>query len=184
MIKYFKISFVVMCLLWICTAPSYAGDLEMDKIKSNDPSWQYFSDQVMGGRSEGFSKLLMEGNLSFIRMQGLVTIENNGGFIQIRSSVGRLNKKLKGLELKVRGNGERYYVFIRTTGTILPWQYYKANFQTKADWSNVQLRFNEFQRSSAWLRKTITPDSIKSIGIVAFGRNHKALIDVAEVTFF
>ena len=163
---------------------SYAEGQEMDTIEGDAASWQYFSDQVMGGKSSGNSKLLTEGGSSYRRLEGLVTTENNGGFIQIRSSVSKLAKDVTGLELVVRGNGQNYFVFLRTSGTVLPWQYYKAEFPTNSDWKTVQIRFSDFDRSSAWLRKTIVPDSIKSIGIVAFGRNHKALIDVKEITFF
>ena len=33
-----------------------------------------------------------------------------------------------GVRLVVRGNAERYFVHLRTTGTVLPWQYYQAGF--------------------------------------------------------
>ena len=75
-------------------------------------------------------------------------------------------------------------MFIRTAGTMLPWQYYKADFASKKEWSEIKLQFDNFVRSSAWLNKTIKPESIKSIGIVAFGRDHKAMIDVASLKFF
>tara|TARA_A100001011_G_scaffold39757_1_gene37531 strand:- start:204 stop:758 length:555 start_codon:yes stop_codon:yes gene_type:complete len=184
MAKWLKICLLGWFAVWISVVLSTAGELGMDTIRSDDSSWKYFSDQVMGGRSQGKAELLSENSKPFLRMKGIVTVENNGGFIQIRSAVGNLKKTLEGIEIKVRGNGERYYVFVRTTSTILPWQYYKAPFETKADWDNVQLKFSEFDRSSAWLKRKIAPDSIKSIGIVAFGRNHEALIDVSEIKFF
>ena len=103
---------------------------------------------------------------------------------QIRSSLGDVSEELEGLKLKVRGNGQRYYVFLRTSGTIMPWQYYKADFPAEKNWAEVKLQFKDFVRSSSWLAKTIRPESIKSIGIVAFGRDHNALIDVADLHFF
>ena len=169
-------------LLWLATVFCvYAGDLEMTK---NNVDWVFFSDQVMGGRSEGKAKVFTNAEPQFIRLEGNVTTANNGGFIQIRTSVSGLTEKLKGISLKIRGNGERYYVFIRTAGTMLPWQYYKADFLTKREWSEVHIEFKSFIRSSAWLGQKILPEKIKSIGIVAFGRDHKALIDVASLQFF
>ena len=165
--------FMVFCV--------FAEDLEM---KKTNVDWVFFSDQVMGGKSDGKAKVLTDTSYQFIRLQGNVTTANNGGFIQIRTSVSGLRDELKGVSLKIRGNGERYYVFIRTAGTILPWQYYKADFLSKKEWSEIKLDFNNFVRSSAWLNKKIKPGSIKSIGIVAFGRDHKALIDVASIQFF
>ncbi len=158
-----------------------AGDLEMSKINAN---WVFFSDQVMGGKSQGKAMALNEGNDQFVRLQGDVTTVNNGGFIQIRTPVNGLGKELKGLSLKIRGNGERYYVFIRTSGTMLPWQYYKAEFPSQREWAEVSIEFESFDRSSAWLSKKIKPETVKSIGIVAFGREHKALVDVAALQFF
>ncbi len=161
-----------------------AGELEMNYTNTTDYGWVFFSDQVMGGQSKGEAQVLSEAGNQFIRLKGIVTTANNGGFIQIRTSVAGLEKNLKGISLKVRGNGQRYYVFIRTSGTMLPWQYYKADFLSKPEWIEVNLELKNFIPSSAWLRKTIRPDSIKSIGIVAFGRDHKALIDVASLRFF
>ena len=159
----------------------FAEDLGMKKANED---WVYFSDQVMGGSSEGKAKVFFDADEQFIRLQGNVTTANNGGFIQIRTSVSGLKEELNGVSLKIRGNGERYYVFIRTVGTVLPWQYYKADFPSKKEWAEIKLEFNKFVRSSAWLNKKIKPDSIKSIGIVAFGRDHNALIDVAYIQFF
>ena len=153
-------------------------------MKKTNLDWVFFSDQVMGGKSEGKAKVFADGDHQFIRLQGNVTTANNGGFIQIRSPVSGLKEELKGVALKIRGNGEKYYVFIRTAGTMLPWQYYKADFSSKKEWSEIKLEFNKFVRSSAWLNKKIKPESIKSIGIVAFGRDHNALIDVASMQFF
>ena len=159
----------------------FAGDLEMSK---NNMNWVFFSDQVMGGKSQGRAEVAIDGGTEFVRLQGDVTTANNGGFIQIRKPIAGLSRDLKGISLKIRGNGKKYYVFIRTSGTMLPWQYYKADFPTKREWSEVQIEFKSFIRSSAWLGQKILPEKIKSIGIVAFGRDHKALIDIASLQFF
>ena len=162
----------------------FAGDNEMTKVKKQKINWVFFSDQVMGGKSQGKAEFLSNENAKFVRLQGNVTTANNGGFIQIRTTLYNLEKELEGLLLKVRGNGQRYYVFVRTSGTIMPWQYYKADFPSEKNWAEVKLKFKDFVRSSSWLAKTIRPESIKSIGIVAFGRDHNALIDVADLQFF
>ena len=161
-----------------------AGDSEMKEVKEKNINWFFFSDQVMGGKSQGKAKFFSNEIVNFVRLEGDVTTANNGGFIQIRTKVSNLEKELEGLMIKVRGNGERYYVFVRTSGTIMPWQYYKADFPSENNWVEVKLKFKDFVRSSSWLTKTIRPDSIKSVGIVAFGRNHNALIDVSDLQFF
>ena len=161
-----------------------AGDNDMTELKKQNINWVFFSDQVMGGKSQGKLELFSNETVKFVRLKGNVTTANNGGFIQMRTSVSNLEKELEGLLLKVRGNGQRYYVFVRTSGTIMPWQYYKADFPSEKNWAEVKLKFNDFVRSSSWLAKTIRTESIKSIGIVAFGRDHNALIDIADLQFF
>ncbi len=179
--KLFRVLALGSSLVLSVTFFSFAGDLEMT---SNKSKWVFFSDQVMGGKSQGSAQILRQGDERFVRLQGDVTTANNGGFIQIRTAISGLEKDIKGVSLKVRGNGERYYVFIRTSGTVLPWQYYKADFVSKTDWSEVTLEFKNFIRSSAWLNRVVRPESIKSIGIVAFGRDHKALVDLSSLYFF
>ncbi|MBT6106344.1 MAG: NADH ubiquinone oxidoreductase, partial [Porticoccaceae bacterium] len=36
----------------------------------------------------------------------------------------------------------------------------------------------------SWLRKSLVPGSIRSIGVLAYGRDHSAEIDVAEIGFY
>ena len=51
------------------------------------------------------------------------------------------------------------------------------------NWSVVKLKLEAFKPSSSFLRKTIKSSSIKSIGIVAYGRDHQAKIDISEIYF-
>ena len=85
--------------------------------------WEYFSDRVMGGVSTG--QAAFPGGA--LRLTGTVSTANNGGFIQARLKLGeRMPEDAKALVLRVRGNGEGYFVHLRTGGTFLPWHYYQA----------------------------------------------------------
>jgi len=118
-------------------------------------------------------------------MAGSVSTENNGGFIQFRMKLpSALPKSAVGLRLVVRGNDQRYFVHLRTSGTLLPWQYYQAGFAVNRDWSEVRLTFDAFKASGVLLRTLPRPESLKSVGIVAFGRDHEAEIDVREVSYY
>ena len=44
--------------------------------------WQYFSDRVMGGVSQGSAEIAEVGGRQALRLSGEVSLENNGGFIQ------------------------------------------------------------------------------------------------------
>ena len=159
------------------------------KFETFDPesvrNWSFFSDGVMGGVSTGKASLKKSGQDSFVRIEGNVSTENNGGFIQIRHNLRKpLEDKIKGIRLKIKGNGENYYIFIRTKSTLLPWQFYNLEFPTSKKWSIVELQFKKFKRSSSFIRKTFKSSSIKSIGIVAYGRDHSAKVDISEIDFF
>ena len=74
--------------------------------------WSYLADTVMGGVSQGQAR--MEGGV--LRLTGRVSTANNGGFIQTRMRLDDgLPDGARGLRLRVRGNGERYFIHIRTT---------------------------------------------------------------------
>ena len=51
--------------------------------------WQYISDQVMGGVSDGKVTLEQDGEMYYARLTGNVSIRNNGGVIQLRRSEER-----------------------------------------------------------------------------------------------
>jgi hypothetical protein len=148
-------------------------------------NWAYFSDQVMGGVSEGTVDYIDENGSSYAHMTGRVSTENNGGFIQIRHAVAKGSvSSAAGVYAVVRGNSQKYFIHLRTSGTVLPWQYYQAGFSTTGDWQTIRLPFTDFQRSGSWLRKSLTASSIRSIGILAYGRDHQAEIDIAEIGFY
>ena len=52
------------------------------------------------------------------------------------------------------------------------------------EWSEVHLTFDAFKASGVLLRTLPRPENLKSVGIVAFGRDHEAEIDVREVSYF
>ena len=70
----------------------------MENFKNTPENrWQFFTDQVMGGKSYGKLNFVSENNIKYSRMAGNVTTENNGGFIQFRAELSyKLNKLMKG----------------------------------------------------------------------------------------
>lgn len=147
--------------------------------------WIYFADTVMGGVSQGGVQFLTEGEQSFARIKGEVSTDNNGGFIQIRASFGgSIPENTSGLTLRVRGNGERYYIHLRTRGSRMPWQYYQASFPTTDEWTEVSIPFSGFKPSGGLLRNKLRPSGLRTIGIVAYGKNHFAELDVNSVALY
>lgn len=166
--------------------PSLAQSMLIEDFTMQpETRWRFFADTVMGGVSTGQMTFVTEEGRNHALMTGRVSTENNGGFIQIRLDLQTAPPKdAVGVRLVVRGNDTRYFVHLRTSGTLLPWQYYQAGFDVSRDWSEVKLPFASFKASGRLLRSIPDPQSLESIGIVAFGRNHDAEIAVREVGFY
>jgi len=147
--------------------------------------WRFFTDQVMGGVSTGDVAFPQENGTPFARMTGRVSTANRGGFIQMRLDLASPPPQgTTGVQLVVRGNAQRYFVHLRTGGTLLPWQYYQAGFDVTENWSTVRLPLDRFTASGAFLRNLPRPASLTSVAVVAYGRDHDAQIDVREVSFY
>jgi len=145
--------------------------MTIDDFSAPENHWSYVADGVMGGVSQG--------QLSFedgaVRLTGQVSTDNNGGFIQIRRDLtGGLPADTQGLRLEVRGNGETYYVFLRTRGLSRVWHSYRHAFVAGPDWAEINLDLAHFEPSHADMPATFTPDQLIRIGLVAYGRDHEA----------
>ena len=123
-VKYFlKITFLLTFLfIFHFALPSNSQDANkiIDDF-TDDPErrWQFYTDQVMGGVSEGWASVRSDSEGPYVRLEGLVSTANNGGFIQIRRNISEGLKGAEGILLKVRGNGEKYYIHLNTSETFL-----------------------------------------------------------------
>ena len=180
------ISFIAAVIFCGWASLAHGGSLVIDDFRSNpDKHWRFIADTVMGGVSAGSVSFKNDGKHPYAQMRGTVSTANNGGFIQFRRKVDVPAKQsIQGVHIKARGNGERYFVHIRTTGTILPWQYYQAEFATGKGWKDVRIPLSSFKRSGWMLSKAISPSSIKSVAIVAFGRDHEADVQLREIGWY
>ena len=155
--------------------------------------WEFIADTVMGGVSSGTVQFLSVDGQGVLKLTGTVSTANNGGFIQARlpleqTSTANLPDTAQGIWLKARGNGQKYFVHVRTSGTILPWQYYQAAFEVTNNWQVIELPWASFKPSGglsgSLLRDEPKAEKIKSIAIVAFGRDHEADVEVAEIGYY
>jgi hypothetical protein len=179
---------VLMGLFWAPSAMASDAAVPRTVIESftsaPESRWEFVADTVMGGVSSGALTFTEVGDQPVLRLTGTVSTENRGGFIQARMPmVTALPADAQGLWLKVRGNKQRYFVHLRTSGTVLPWQYYQAGFDVTEDWKIVRLSWADFKPSGDFLRDTPLPQNIRSIGVVAFGRDHQAEIEVAQIGY-
>ena len=180
-----KFNTFILIILILFTKKLYAEKMLIDNFNNdNQDNWEFISDKVMGGVSFGNYEILNEDNLSFLRLTGFVSLENNGGFIQVRRKLEKLNLEgSKFIEIVAKGNNQNYFIHLRTSGTFLPWQYYQISFKVLNSFETFKLPISEFKRSSVFLSKRINPKNITSIGVVAFGRDHSADIYIKEINF-
>jgi len=149
---------------------------------SEPARWDYFSDQVMGGVSEGRVAFEMVDSQPVLRLTGRVSTANNGGFIQARLKLDApLPDTAQGIILTVRGNAQPYYLHLRTKWTILPWQLYQAKFETSQTWQEVRVPFEAFAPYGKLLRQSFKISDVQSIAVVAFGRDHDADLSVRAI---
>jgi len=178
---------IMSIVLLVLAGSSFAGDRPMMDNFSNKPEarWEFLTDQVMGGVSQGRLNFVTIDGSPVAHLSGTVSTANRGGFIQFRTNLQEpLDKSLSGVWVKVKGNGERYFVHLRTKGTLLPWQYYQAGFDTTGEWQTIQLPWSMFKASGNFLAEIPKASSVRSIGIVAFGKDYEADLWVQAVGFY
>ena len=163
----------------------------LDELKNpgktiQNQEWSFITDKVMGGLSEGTTKLDKIEDVSCYRMTGNVTTENNGGFIQIRTLI-KPNLKVKdyeGIFVHVYGNDKNYNIFIRTPLTVAPWQYYSYKFLAPKKWTEIKAPFSKFNKSNFYQPKNLLNQKIKSIGLVAAFDDFKSDICLAKIGLY
>ncbi|KAB7610211.1 CIA30 family protein [Amylibacter sp. SFDW26] len=156
-------------------------------IASNGNTWELVSDTVMGGISNGTIERNHFKKRNALRMQGDVSLENNGGFIQIALDLGPNQRPMDasqwtGIELDVAGNTEVYNIHLRTNDIKRPWQSYRQSFLAKTEWTTVRLPFDSFTNHR--VDKPINLTGLRRIGIVAIGRAFHVDIAISGIRLY
>ena len=150
-------------------------------------SWRFVKDQVMGGKSDG-SMILKEStnqNFDYISATGNVSTDG-GGFLMFRKEIDADNlNDFSKIKFKARGNNEKYFIHIKTKGSIFPWVRYLSEFDVTEEWQDFEIEFNEFIRYSNKnpKKRNLNPKKIKLIGVEASGRDFEMDIDIASMSF-
>ena len=163
-----------------------AGAYIIDDLSNpNERNWVYFTDTVMGGVSKGNLEFREGKDESYYRLTGFVSEENNGGSIQFATGISGIPKKAyEGIRIKVRGNNENYQLHIRTRLTPAPWQYYSYQFFASDEWQTIDLPLDSFDKSNFYQPKSFNAANIRSIGVVAIGKEYDAQIDLARIELY
>ena len=149
--------------------------------------WQLISDRVMGGISAGTLRRETVAGQQALRMRGEVSLENNGGFVQMALDLAPDGAPVDasawtGLELDVLGNDEDYGVHLRTDAVARPWQSYRQGFHADRGWRTVRLPFAGFVAHR--IEVPLDVRRLRRLGLVAIGRAFTADLAVGGVRFF
>ena len=157
----------ILVALLACAPCAAAADSNLE-FDNGTKGWQTVLDGVMGGRSTG---RISTGEAGALRFSGELSLENNGGFSQIRTSVPEGTfAGTSGLLLRVKGDGRTYQCDIRSSRLRLMAGGYQSVFKTKAgEWIEVEIPFEKCVANSFGQRlrnaPALDPASIESVGI-------------------
>lgn len=122
-------------------------------------SW-IVNDGVMGGVSQSSLRQDVDGMF----FEGVVSLENNGGFASMRSSV-RFPQKTQLIELLAKGDGKRYKLVLRTE--LAPRVTYVADFIALPTWQTY--RFNLSQFKSTFRGRDVNAPTLSFSDVIDFG---------------
>ena len=135
-------------------------------------NWGVVNDSVMGGISTSRFEQTDDGNLLF---QGVLSLENNGGFVSIRSRPDSFDlQNVEGFNIKARGDGRTYYLDLRVNGQTTSGSF-RAAFPTEKNiWTETFLPASEFVRQSfgrPFSDIPLNPSDVNSIGFTLSDKN-------------
>jgi hypothetical protein len=146
--------------------------------------WLAVNDDVMGGQSESALRLTPEGTGVF---EGRLSLANSGGFASIRAHQDDYGLEgYDGLAVRVRGDGRRYKLRLRTN-RFLDGPAYEATFATEPDrWMTAELPFADFVATFRGRRLADAPPldvaSVQQIGfMIADRREGSFQLEIAWV---
>lgn len=147
-------------------------------------SWSVFTDRVMGGVSTAGATLELIAGRRALHLRGTVSLERNGGFVQVARPLGRGSVPLDaraytGLALDVCGTPGTYFVHLRTVQTRAPWQHYRAELPVRPLWTTVRVPWSAFTPQG--LGTPLDVSALTRLGIVGGQTAFEADVAVARV---
>ncbi len=183
-----------MTVLLISTGALMADELVLDDFADADgislvgTQWQGFTDRVMGGKSDIRARLRSDERV-YLRMEGEVSLDNNGGFIQVRLPLAPGNgsfdaSRYSGIKVRYRAfRSGSYYLHLRTRQTRLPWAHFAAALPESSGWTEARIPFDSFESELTLLRRPNT-SALTSIALVAAKQEFSAGVDLGYIGLY
>jgi len=151
------------------------------------PRWEYVADTVMGGVSTGQVTQETIAGSQAMRLTGSVSLDNNGGFVQMAADLNRDGTPLDastftGIALEMIGNEELYDIRLRTNALTRPWQSFRTEVRVPAEWTTIRVPFSTIQAHKT--EADFDPAGLRRIGIVAIGRVFQADVAVRAIRLY
>ncbi len=174
-------------------APRTSNGLLIDDFSSGSSTsslgtmWRSFTDRVMGGVSNGSHTVETKHGIRFMRLEGEVSLENNGGFVQAALDLQRRGQALDasaftGVRLTVRGDGGPYYIHFKNAQTPQHWNYFEEAFEVTDEWRVIDLPFEAFERENG--NREMESSSLRRIAIVAAHEAGSVDVCVARIELY
>jgi hypothetical protein len=148
--------------------------------------WRFVTDRVMGGVSTGRIVFEEIQGRPCLCLHGDVSLDNNGGFVQIALDLapeGALDAgEFQGIRLVVRGNGASYNLHLKTADVRRPWQSYRSSFSTGPEWREIEIPFPCFVPYR--IEVPFDLRKLRRLGLVAIGSTMMAELCLAEIGFY
>lgn len=165
-------------------------------VEGKSLNWRMISDQVMGGVSTGQVSRQEKNDSMSDCLMGNVSLENNGGFIQMqidmRDVVKRSGKKgesstalsrhfsdYDGIFIEVMGNNHSYNLHFKTSQLWFPWQAFRKEIMATQEWQRLFIPFREFDGYRTF--STFNPAKVSRFAIVAIGEAFEAKVCVRRL---
>ena len=161
-----KYAVIVATALSFCSvASAQPVNIEFD---SGVAGWRTVLDGVMGGLSTG---RVMQPEAGVLRFSGELSLERNGGFSQIQTTVAAASLSgASGIEARVRGDGRTYQFDVRCSDVQMMAGSFQTEFATVAgEWVTLRLPFDQFRLYSFGRlvpnAPKLTPARVESVGV-------------------
>ena len=144
--------------------------------------WRGINDGVMGGVSTG-AMTLENGHAAF---RGRVSFDNNGGFASIRSRPAPHDLGgFDGLLIRVRGDGKRYGLRLRTADTFDGVSYQASLAPPVGEWREIRLPFSEFRPVFRGRvvpgQPPLDPARIRTLGVIIARQEGPFMLEIAWI---
>ncbi|HMS03559.1 MAG TPA: CIA30 family protein [Gemmatimonadaceae bacterium] len=153
---------------------------------SSAAAWVVFTDRVMGGVSTAAATMEPVAGRRALHLRGTVSLERNGGFVQVARPLGRDGAPLdargfSGLVFHVCGTPGPYFVHLRTAQTRAPWQHYRAPLPVEPQWTTVTVPWSAFTPQG--LATPLDVSVLTRLGVVGGQAAFEAAVAVERVGF-